>query len=336
MTTETLKPQRFNWVDYAKGIGIFLVVFGHTIRGLFNSFILAQSPFWLNLNHWIYAFHMPLFFLLSGLFIERSVSKQFLSFLSNRIKVIVYPYFLWSIIQTLIQFFLSKYTNKSVNILDIWTIIYDPIMQFWFLYTLFFISILFVIIHHLKGNLLFFLIFSIVFYLLYCFGFNLGSWGVIYLACRYIIYFAVGACIGSSINLMSKLNKLDNKAIIGIMITGFLGVTLGVGLNLYENKFFIPLWAFLGIFASIALSISLERLNLAKFIQQWGLFSLEIYVAHTIFSAMLRIILQKVFGYADPIPHLILGTLIGIYAPILLALVCKRFGFSYMFTFATR
>ena len=44
---------RISWIDIVKGIGICLVVLGHVYR--FNSVLI-----------WIYSFHMPLFFALSG------------------------------------------------------------------------------------------------------------------------------------------------------------------------------------------------------------------------------------------------------------------------------
>lgn len=46
--------KRIQWIDYGKAIGIFLVVVGHTYGGNF-------------LVNWIYSFHMPMFFLLSGM-----------------------------------------------------------------------------------------------------------------------------------------------------------------------------------------------------------------------------------------------------------------------------
>ena len=42
--------QRINFIDYAKAIGIFLVVLAHT-------------PLKSEITDWIYVFHMPLFFL---------------------------------------------------------------------------------------------------------------------------------------------------------------------------------------------------------------------------------------------------------------------------------
>ena len=45
--------KRIEWIDTAKGIGLILVILGH-----------LHIPF---MTTWIYLFHMPLFFFLSGL-----------------------------------------------------------------------------------------------------------------------------------------------------------------------------------------------------------------------------------------------------------------------------
>ena len=58
------KKIRVNWVDTAKGLGIFLVFYGHIIQ----SFYLTGTSFALIQVKFIYAFHMPLFFFLSGFF----------------------------------------------------------------------------------------------------------------------------------------------------------------------------------------------------------------------------------------------------------------------------
>lgn len=54
------------WVDYAKAIGIVLVVYGHVVRGLLNAGILQDAEFHGLVDSVIYSFHMPLFFFLSG------------------------------------------------------------------------------------------------------------------------------------------------------------------------------------------------------------------------------------------------------------------------------
>ncbi|BEL98781.1 hypothetical protein SM14VA2_11940 [Serratia marcescens] len=64
------------WVDYAKGIGIILVVFGHVNRGLYSAGIQLSGSSYLLTDSIIYSFHMPLFFFLSGLFFTQSLDKR--------------------------------------------------------------------------------------------------------------------------------------------------------------------------------------------------------------------------------------------------------------------
>ena len=67
---------RVSWVDTAKGFGIILVVFGHALRGLVNSDLMEWTPTARYVDTWIYAFHMPLFFFISGLFLSQSAAKS--------------------------------------------------------------------------------------------------------------------------------------------------------------------------------------------------------------------------------------------------------------------
>jgi hypothetical protein len=84
------------------------------------------------------------------------------------------------------------------------------------------------------------------------------------------------------------------------------------------------------------LAILLARFKLAGFIKQWGLLSLEIFVSHSIATAILRTVLQRLFGFTEPFLHLMLGTAIGIYAPIAFEQICRRIRFPYMFTLRPR
>jgi fucose 4-O-acetylase-like acetyltransferase len=65
---------RFQWVDTAKGTGIILVVYGHVIRGLHSAAIVSEQMFYFS-DTLVYSFHMPLFFVLAGLFFTRSIKN---------------------------------------------------------------------------------------------------------------------------------------------------------------------------------------------------------------------------------------------------------------------
>ncbi|HMV18563.1 MAG TPA: acyltransferase family protein [Zoogloea sp.] len=82
--------QRIEWIDTAKGIGIYLVVTGH---------LLANNPPDSRLaEHLIWAFHMPLFFFLSGLTHRPAAPGRVMEEISRTAKAIGMPYLFFSLL----------------------------------------------------------------------------------------------------------------------------------------------------------------------------------------------------------------------------------------------
>lgn len=67
--------ERLLYVDTLKAFGIILVVMGHVFHDS-DSIV----------SHFIYAFHMPLFFLLSGVFFDYDKKNSFTFFAEKRWK----------------------------------------------------------------------------------------------------------------------------------------------------------------------------------------------------------------------------------------------------------
>lgn len=86
---------RVEYIDNTKGLLIFLVVFGHCIKG--ESF-----P-----KNIIYSFHMPAFFIVSGILLNYSsaVRKDFGRFLLSRIRQLVIPYIIFEFLGYIVQCF---------------------------------------------------------------------------------------------------------------------------------------------------------------------------------------------------------------------------------------
>ncbi|KRT18032.1 hypothetical protein ASU31_01735 [Pedobacter ginsenosidimutans] len=103
--TEKNIQDRFTSIDYAKFIGIFLVVLGH------------QEISTNNINI-IYAFHMPLFFFLSGFLFSFDKYKSYKIFLVKRFKQLIIPYFAFNIITYVFWLFVGRKfgANSQVNI----------------------------------------------------------------------------------------------------------------------------------------------------------------------------------------------------------------------------
>ncbi len=130
---------RTEWVDYAKGIGIVLVVFGHVARGVHTAGLPIDEGLFRLVDSVIYSFHMPLFFFLSGLFFTASLQQQGAGRLvAGKLRTVALPYLVWSILQGLVEVLLSQYTNGHVTLVEVFSLLWQPRAQFWFLYVLFF------------------------------------------------------------------------------------------------------------------------------------------------------------------------------------------------------
>ena len=77
--------QRDFSIDIAKGICIFLMVMGHAA--------VPDLVF-----KWIYSFHMPFFFIVSGMFFNPAKYSEWSTFLKARVRSLVIPYFTLSLI----------------------------------------------------------------------------------------------------------------------------------------------------------------------------------------------------------------------------------------------
>ena len=83
-----IKSSRIEWIDICKGIGIILVVIGHTGIG-------QISP---SIYNYIYSFHMPLFYFLSGLTFNNDKYNNLATFLKRRFWTLILPFLILNLI----------------------------------------------------------------------------------------------------------------------------------------------------------------------------------------------------------------------------------------------
>ena len=131
--------KRLQYIDVAKGVVILLVILGHLVA--FNKL------FWL----WIFAFHMPFFFIMSGYCSsDKSYELNFKEYLMKYVKALLIPALLIRII----------YLFVGVSGVDIhqqeW--VHNAFLNFihplseWFIMSLFLSKILFYFVHKLAGK----------------------------------------------------------------------------------------------------------------------------------------------------------------------------------------
>ena len=133
---------RYTEVDIARGIGIFFVVLGHSIKQT------QVSAGWIRiLTYIIYSFHMPLFFCLSGFVSAKILSmkrKERQSYVISRARRLLVPYFVIGLLYIPIKLRMSDMAVRPFSVQDIWKILIgqNPDVSLWFLYILFLIELI--------------------------------------------------------------------------------------------------------------------------------------------------------------------------------------------------
>ena len=90
---------RYNWIDSLRGFAVILVILGH----------LPTSP---ELHKYIFSFHMPLFFFISGYLFNQKKYSQTGKFVASRVKSLLFPYFSLTVVSYLI-FLLTNYSPSD-------------------------------------------------------------------------------------------------------------------------------------------------------------------------------------------------------------------------------
>jgi fucose 4-O-acetylase-like acetyltransferase len=155
---------RVPWADAARAFCIILVVVGHVIAGFRDGKLIPEQGILIDAFYLIFTFHMPAFFVLSGLFAASSVKHHPRKFLSNLWPKLAYPYFLWATIQILVINLAGNNLNHptAFDPHEFLSLVWGNISQFWFLKTLFLFHVAYFLFNRYSNDKLLFLLFFIV------------------------------------------------------------------------------------------------------------------------------------------------------------------------------
>ena len=103
-----MKKKRIVWLDAVRGWAIILVILGHTDISKMNKEIFT----------WIYSFHIPLFFIISGMVFSIKEVK-YTKFLKNKVITLLVPYIVFRIIEIMFGMIYSTMLGSSITYIDI-------------------------------------------------------------------------------------------------------------------------------------------------------------------------------------------------------------------------
>lgn len=285
--------KRLDWIDQARGLSIFLVVYGHNFP--------INEPY-------IYSFHVPLFFLISGMFHPSSIN---LALVKKRAKMILIPYFFWAFSLFFFWLFIGRKFGKSSN-LDLSPIdnligvfyaqggqsYMDWGIPMWFLPCIFLVFIFYGLLQKIPNKIVRYIV-SIVLFII---GFswikitNLHLPWSIDVALVALLFYSIG-------NLIKKwIIKLSNKKAILFMIVLFVihvitfyynQLKIDMYRSIYGNE---SLFLISGITGSIAYILFFKLVPIFKFFSYLGKHTIILLATHIRMLTLIKLVFYLTLG----------------------------------------
>ncbi|MUK29473.1 acyltransferase family protein [Aliivibrio fischeri] len=318
-----------NWVSGLKFFGIIAVILGH-----------INSP----LSSFIFSWHMPLFFMISGFFIKTDDNIKGLIF--KDCKRLMIPYFIFSSlalgITSLKLWALNRealtYSDELVAIffwMDYKHLIETYAFVLWFLPALFFARICYYIIMRNISNVLLQLC---LFILLFLISFQIQLPFALSNAMNSALWIFIGSILFSALERDNKVNferyypafTLLFPIMIVVVIYTYWGIPkLDMSSLKYDNKIINVLWAvslFL-LFIHLLKQYTDKKISY-KLIEQWGRSTMILFILHPYTNNISHIIVEKLqFGGWS------LKLFISLFLLQLLVMIKKHFSNRWIFKY---
>lgn len=299
---------RIDWVDFAKGVAIILVVLGH-LKGE-------------DLQKFIFVFHMPFFFVTAGFLLNLDKwggYKKYNAFASKLFKRLIVPYCLAELLWYPIWFIIC-YKAGYLKYLWDWDKI-EPIKAFyvifinngeekdlilgqlWFLPVLFFAEIIFLILYN-RFNKIGMEIFTLVVVFCSYVGFSIKNFLVLPLgidtALTAQIFLLMGILIRKN-NFVDRLSFINCCVLVFVVVVAFnFNSFVDMHSRRYGNELLFYAGGLAGTLLVMKLSMLLTKIGgaVCSFMNYCGQQSMMILVLHPIIAN----ILYEIIAHATNIP----------------------------------
>lgn len=249
-----LVKNRIETFDIAKGIGILIMVLGHT--GFGDSF-----------DKIIHTFHMPLFFFISGYFYRPEKTKSFKEYLVHQIDVLLIPYLVFAIFYEIlhyiyvgevsIDYFFKSLISSNHNRIDV-------AGALWFLLSLFTAKIIY---HVLEKNIKSIFDLSIVITVISLCAMTLRRFGVLLpfgldsaMSMLIIIHMGYLLYRFREKKLLHKLSTLSPYIIFVLIVLFFVTGFVNDHVNVRRNKYGVEVLYMISCLSGILLTMNISHL----------------------------------------------------------------------------
>jgi fucose 4-O-acetylase-like acetyltransferase len=287
-----------DWVFLAKGIGILLVVAGH-----FAIDPRLTPSYWSAAVQLVYAFHMPLFFLLSG-YLYTNTNEPYFLFLRKKVERLVYPFISVALIFLPIKLFAGTEVAllHAVGADSFLYLLTNPVHSYvpllWFVHALFFIFVLYRPAQAAIGNTA-----VMVLLLLLDSAARVQELPILGNALAFAPFFVAGAMLKEHQRIESIASGGNSWQVLSSMgaFIALYAVTVREGIQLDDTYLVRFGLGVLGSFAviNVAQALSNSKMDrLTMVFRDLGIYSMSIYLFHTLFESAVGTVLVGTLGIA--------------------------------------
>jgi len=321
-TTQAPAGRRVDWVDYAKGWCIILVVMMHAADRLLAA---TGQGSWVDVFiAWARPFRMPDFFLVAGLFLSAVIARPWRDYLDRKVLHFAYFFLLWTIIQFLPKLLLTADGPQAVaaGLIDL---VIQPPGSLWFIEIL----PLFFVVTKLVSGLPPLVVLAA--------GAALQSvhvatgWTLIdEFAARYVYFFAGFAFAPYFFRLAEVVRARPERALPALLVWGALnGLLVRLGYAALPGVSLAL--GFAGAGAVVSVSALLARHGAAPWLRALGSKSLIVYLAFFLPMAATRIALLKTGLVPDQGLVVLIVTAVSVAVPPVIARATKGTKLAFLF-----
>lgn len=254
-----MENKRLEYLDYARGLAILLVILGH----IYDSS-----------NHikiWFCSFHLSLFFIISGILCKyTNVEKRNLkNIIISRFKTLILPYIFFELLAILTWMIQNDFTLRALK----WNII-DSVLMYckagatWFLPTLFISEILFICMVKYIKNIKIDLVISLLIYLIPFIIKTENHYVTVVIRCFTAFGFL---SLGYFMSNIFIKNDLNIKIIVILLMINIILSNFNNLVDLWCLKFENPLlYTINAVLGSAFIIFSLKKIKYNKFLKYIG------------------------------------------------------------------
>ncbi|MGZ5871633.1 MAG: acyltransferase family protein [Bradyrhizobium sp.] len=315
---------RIDWVDYAKGICIVMVVMMHSVLGV--ELAAGETGFMHPLVAFAKPFRMPDFFLISGLFLSVVIDRDWRTFLDRKVVHFAYFYVLWVTIQFGFKApsFAAETGWAHAGYLYLESFI-EPFGTLWFIYLL----PVFFVVTKATRQLPPLLIWGIA--ALLEMAHVVTGWTVIDEFCARFVYFHAGYLFADYVFALSDRARAQPRlALAALVLWAFLDGGL-VKSGFSEWPLISLVLGLAGACAIVTVGTLLARAHWLESLRFCGEHSIVIYLAFFLPMAATRTLLLKTGIIHDVGTISLLVTVVGVIGALAIWRIARKAGAHFLF-----